>query len=87
MDGETVLIETFQGGAVEWGVSFTSGNPEAADYVACASSDDAARLKEKVDGDRKKLAAVSGWIERWSDEKVSGDPWFFAAQEINSILQ
>ena len=90
MKNETVIIETHQGGAVEWGVSFTDSNPEAADYVACASYEDAEKLKEKVDAERKKIAVVEAWIEKWKGEKgeVAGyDPWHYAAKEIEESMQ
>lgn len=42
-----ILIEThniFYNNGVEWGVSFTSSNPEPKDYVACKTKEDAERL-------------------------------------------
>lgn len=42
----------------EWGVSFTSSNPKAEDYVACKTEWDARRLCDKLNGMLSALAAT-----------------------------
>lgn len=43
----TIVIETpYLDKDTEWGVSFTSHNPELEDYVACATAGDAFKLQE-----------------------------------------
>lgn len=44
----------------EWGVSFTSHNPELEDYVACKTQLDAFKLKAKVDSIIAAYAASEG---------------------------
>lgn len=41
---KAILIETHNDNGVEWGVSFTSSNPEPEDYVACKTVEDAVKL-------------------------------------------
>jgi predicted RNA-binding Zn-ribbon protein involved in translation (DUF1610 family) len=43
-----VVIETPSETGVEWGVSLTSSNPEAIDYIACKDHADAQRIAERL---------------------------------------
>ena len=43
---ETLLIESHESDGVEWGISFTTPNPEPEEYVACKTRDDALRLQK-----------------------------------------
>lgn len=44
-----ILIETINDDSTrEWGISFTSPNPEEKDYVGCATKEDAAKLLAKI---------------------------------------
>ena len=45
----SVIIEDENG----WGVSFTSHNPEAEDFIQCASYEDANRLHERIECESK----------------------------------
>jgi hypothetical protein len=43
-----VLIETHNDNGIEWGVGFTSSNPEPKDYVACKTAEDATKLIKTI---------------------------------------
>jgi len=51
MKNKIQVLETHHGNRVEWGISFTSHNPEQADYFECLNKTEAFRLQDRIGKD------------------------------------
>jgi hypothetical protein len=82
----SLIIETPTEYGTEWGVSFTSHNPEPYDYVECATYKDAERLHVYLVGLTEQTAIRDSELESLKRERamlIEALQWYVDNDEVN----